>query len=186
MSNKLFTRNNISELCSDQRAAGKKIVFTNGCFDLLHVGHVDLLERAKTLGDVLIVGLNSDESVRRLKGDSRPINNLQARAKVLLALQSVDAVVIFEEDTPIEILEIVRPDIHVKGGDYVADDLPEAETVRQHGGEIVILPLVDGFSSTGLLAKSTFTDQQVGRSRRERRAAGPASQPYLCQYQKYF
>jgi 3-deoxy-manno-octulosonate cytidylyltransferase (CMP-KDO synthetase) len=178
MSNKLFTRNNISELCSDQRAAGKKIVFTNGCFDLLHVGHVDLLERAKTLGDVLIVGLNSDESVRRLKGDSRPINNLQARAKVLLALQSVDAVVIFEEDTPIEILEIVRPDIHVKGGDYVADDLPEAETVRQHGGEIVILPLVDGFSSTGLLAKSTFTDQQVGRSRRERRAAGSASQPY--------
>lgn len=156
MLNKFFTRNNIAEFCDGQRAAGKKIVFTNGCFDLLHVGHVDLLERAKALGDVLIVGLNSDESVRRLKGDSRPINHLQARAKVLLALQSVDAVVVFEEDTPVEILEIVRPDVHVKGGDYEVDKLPEAETVRRHGGEIVILPLVDGFSSTGLLAKSTF------------------------------
>jgi 3-deoxy-manno-octulosonate cytidylyltransferase (CMP-KDO synthetase) len=151
MSNQFFTRNNIAEFCNDQRAAGKRIVFTNGCFDLLHVGHVDLLERAKALGDVLIVGLNSDESVRRLKGDSRPVNNLQARAKVLSALRAVDAVVVFEEDTPVEILEIVRPDIHVKGGDYKTDQLPEAKTVRRHGGEIVILPLVDGFSSTKLL-----------------------------------
>lgn len=156
MSNQTFTRNNIAEFCNNQRAAEKKIVFTNGCFDVLHVGHVDLLERAKTLGDILIVGLNSDASVRRLKGDSRPINHLQARAKVLLALQVVDAVVVFEEDTPVEILEIVRPDIHVKGGDYQADKLPEAETVRQNGGEIVIVPLVDGFSTTGILAKSTF------------------------------
>jgi len=151
MSNQFFTRDNISEFCNTQRAAGKKIVFTNGCFDLLHVGHVDLLERAKALGDVLIVGLNSDESVRRLKGDSRPVNNLQARTKVLSALRAVDAVIVFEEDTPVEILEIVRPDIHVKGGDYVADQLPEAENVRRHGGEIVILPLVEGFSSTKLL-----------------------------------
>lgn len=157
MSDKIFNKSTIADFCDNQRAVGRKLVFTNGCFDLLHVGHVDLLERAKALGDVLIVGLNSDESVRRLKGDSRPVNNLQARAKVLLALQAVDAVVVFEEDTPVEILEIVRPDIHVKGGDYVADKLPEAETVRRHGGEIVILPLVEGFSSTGLLAKSTFT-----------------------------
>ncbi|MEO6907362.1 MAG: D-glycero-beta-D-manno-heptose 1-phosphate adenylyltransferase [Abditibacteriaceae bacterium] len=160
MSTKLFTRNNITEFCSDQRAGGKTLVFTNGCFDLLHVGHVDLLERAKALGDVLIVGLNSDESVRRLKGDSRPINNVQARAKVLLALRAVDAVVVFEEDTPIEILEIVRPNIHVKGGDYVADNLPEAETVRRYGGGIAILPLVEGFSSTGLLAKRTSAAEQ--------------------------
>jgi len=156
MPNTLFNQNTIAQFCSAQRAAGKKIIFTNGCFDLLHAGHVDLLERAKALGDVLIVGLNSDESVRRLKGVSRPINNLQARAKVLLALQAVDAVVVFEEDTPVEILEMVHPDIHVKGGDYQADNLPETETVRRHGGEIVILSLVEGFSSTGLLAKSTF------------------------------
>jgi 3-deoxy-D-manno-octulosonate cytidylyltransferase len=156
MSNKIFTPNNIAEFCNARRAAGKKLVFTNGCFDLLHAGHVDILERAKTLGDVLIVGLNSDASVRRLKGDSRPVNNQAARAKVLSALQAVDAVVVFEEDTPTEILEIIRPDVHVKGGDYQADQLSEAETVRRHGGEIVILPLVEGFSTTKLLEKSTF------------------------------
>ena len=156
MSTLLFTRNTISDFCKAQRAAGHKLAFTNGCFDLLHVGHVDLLQRAKALGDVLIVGLNSDESVRRLKGDSRPINNIQARAKVLLALKAVDAVVVFEEDTPVEILEIVRPDIHVKGGDYLAEKLPEAETVRRHGGDIAILRLVEGYSSTKLLEKSTF------------------------------
>lgn len=157
MSDKIFNRKNIADFCNSQRAAGRKLIFTNGCFDLLHVGHVDLLERAKALGDVLIVGLNADASVRRLKGDSRPVNNQSARAKVLSALQAVDAVVVFEEDTPVDILEIIRPDIHVKGGDYEADNLPEAETVRRHGGEVVILPLVDGFSTTKLLAKSTFT-----------------------------
>lgn len=156
MSDKIFHRKNIADFCNSQRAAGRKLIFTNGCFDLLHVGHVDLLERAKALGDVLIVGLNADASVRRLKGDSRPVNNQSARAKVLSALQAVDAVVVFEEDTPVDILEIIRPDIHVKGGDYEADNLPEAETVRRHGGEVVILPLVDGFSTTKLLAKSTF------------------------------
>jgi len=152
--NNIFTRETIVAFCRARRAEGKRLVFTNGCFDLLHAGHVDLLEQARAQGDVLIVGLNSDASVRRLKGPSRPVNAEEARAKVLLALRAVDAVAIFEEDTPVEILDIIQPDIHVKGGDYVADALPEAATVRRHGGEIVIVPLVEGFSTTALLAKS--------------------------------
>lgn len=155
MPDKILNPETVSQFCQHQRVLGKKLVFTNGCFDLLHAGHVDLLERAKALGDVLIVGLNADASVRRLKGESRPINPVAARARVLAGLQAVDAVIVFEEDTPISMLELIRPDIHVKGGDYVADDLPEAQTVRRHGGEIVILPLVKGFSTTSLLAKST-------------------------------
>ncbi|HEX8463586.1 MAG TPA: D-glycero-beta-D-manno-heptose 1-phosphate adenylyltransferase [Abditibacterium sp.] len=142
------------------RARGQKIVFTNGCFDLLHVGHVELLEAARNLGDYLVVGLNSDASVKRLKGESRPIHPQQARAKVLAALQCVDAVVVFEEDTPIETLQKVKPAIHVKGGDYAPDDLPEAPTVRQNGGEIVIIPLVEGFSTTKALEKSAIGNPQ--------------------------
>jgi len=132
----------------------QKIVFTNGCFDILHVGHVDLLEKARALGDFLVVGLNSDASVKRSKGDARPIHDQNARAKVLAALQCVDAVTIFEEDTPVETIQLLKPDIHVKGGDYWPDELPEAQTVRENGGEIVIIPLVEGFSTTLALQKS--------------------------------
>jgi 3-deoxy-manno-octulosonate cytidylyltransferase (CMP-KDO synthetase) len=156
---KLIARENIADWVASQRAQNKnanrsaKIVFTNGCFDILHSGHVALLEEARALGDCLIVGINSDASVRRLKGDSRPINAAAARAGVLCALQDVDAVCVFEEDTPIPLLEDVRPDIHVKGGDYKIADLPEANTVKKHGGEIVIVPLREGFSTTGTLEK---------------------------------
>lgn len=150
---KIIARENIAAFCDEQSALKTKIVFTNGCFDILHSGHITLLEHARSLGDLLIVGLNSDTSVRRLKGESRPVNDEQARARVLAALACVDAVCVFEEDTPIALLEEVRPSAHVKGGDYFADELPEAATVKKHGGQIVIVPTVPGFSTTGTLAK---------------------------------
>lgn len=150
---KLLSRGHLQSWCEEWRAAGRKIVFTNGCFDVLHAGHVDLLEEARSRGDVLVVGLNSDASVRRLKGATRPINDQAARAKVLGALACVDAVTIFEEDTPDATIEIVRPHRHIKGGDYRADDLPEAATVKKHGGTVEIVPLREGFSTTGTLAK---------------------------------
>ena len=136
------------------RADNRKIVFTNGCFDILHAGHIALLERAKSLGDVLVVGLNSDASVKRLKGESRPIHDQNARAAVLQSLRCVDAVTVFEDDTPIETIRILRPDIHVKGGDYDAENLPETPVVRAGGGEVVIVPLIQGLSSSRALEKS--------------------------------
>jgi rfaE bifunctional protein nucleotidyltransferase chain/domain len=156
---KIYTRAELSALCDRLRAEGRRIVFTNGCFDILHIGHVALLHEARALGDFLIVGVNSDASVRRLKGPSRPVNPQDARAAVLGALADVDAVCIFEEDTPIPLLEVVRPHVHVKGGDYQADDLPEAATVRAAGGEIVIVPLQEGYSTTRTLAKAAAQEQ---------------------------
>ncbi len=149
----IFSSSESSAWCDQRRARGQKIVWTNGCFDILHAGHVELLQHARTLGDCLIVGLNSDASVRRLKGDSRPINDQNARALVLDALRCVDAVCIYEDDTPISTLENVRPNVHVKGGDYRVEDLPEAATVQKYGGEIVIVPLLEGFSTTNTLKK---------------------------------
>ncbi|HEX9997090.1 MAG TPA: D-glycero-beta-D-manno-heptose 1-phosphate adenylyltransferase, partial [Abditibacterium sp.] len=147
MKNLITDRDLLAKTLENTRA-NRKIVFTNGCFDILHVGHVELLEKARNLGDFLVVGVNSDASVKRLKGESRPIHDQNARAQVLAALKSVDAVVIFEENTPIETIAVLRPDIHVKGGDYKPDDLPEAATVRENGGEIAIISLVEGFSSS--------------------------------------
>lgn len=133
---------------------GKSVVFTNGVFDILHVGHVDYLERASALGDCLVVGINTDESVRRLgKGLDRPINSLEERAFVLAGLKSVAAVVSFDEDDPRILIEKLRPKFHVKGGDYEADSMPETPLVRSYGGEVIILPLVDGFSTTGIWKK---------------------------------
>ena len=139
------------------RADNRKIVFTNGCFDILHAGHLALLERAKALGDVLVVGLNSDASVKRLKGESRPIHDQSARAAVLQGLRCVDAVTVFEDDTPIETIRTLRPDIHVKGGDYDAETLPETPVVRAGGGQVIIVPLVEGLSSSRALQKSKPT-----------------------------
>lgn len=134
------------------REAGQRIVFTNGCFDLLHVGHVRLLRQARALGDILVVGVNSDSSVRLLgKGADRPLNSEQDRAELVAALRSVDYAVIFSHPTPVEAIERLRPQIHVKGGDYTAAELPEAEAVRRAGGRIEIIPLVPG-RSTSLLA----------------------------------
>lgn len=127
----------------------KTLVFTNGVFDILHAGHVAYLQQARALGDLLIVGINSDESVRRLgKGPERPINGLEDRMAVMSALRSVDSVIAFNEDTPIALIEALKPEIHVKGGDYEADTLPETALVRSYGGQVVILPLLPGRSTT--------------------------------------
>ncbi len=139
------------------RANEQKIVFTNGCFDILHAGHIALLQHAKSLGDVLAIGLNSDASVRRLKGETRPIHDQNARAQVLMSLRCVDAVIIFEDDTPIETIRALKPAIHVKGGDYDAQTLPETPVVEQGGGQVVIVPLVQGLSSSSALEKSKPT-----------------------------
>ena len=132
----------------------KRLVFTNGVFDILHAGHVQYLESARGLGDVLIVGVNTDESVRRLgKGPNRPVNSLGDRMAVLAALRAVDGVVSFSEDTPQAIIEQLKPEVHVKGGDYDPDAMPESATVRSYGGEVVILPFLEGRSTTKTLEK---------------------------------
>jgi rfaE bifunctional protein nucleotidyltransferase chain/domain len=149
-----------SEIISDDvvavrdrmRRRGGTLVATGGCFDLLHTGHVRLLRQARQLGDVLVVLLNSDASVRALKGPRRPVMPDADRARVLSALACVDAVVIFDELSPEAALEQLRPDVWVKGGDYTEADLPEAVVVRRHGGEVVLLPTVAGYSSTNLIA----------------------------------
>lgn len=131
----------------------KRVVFTNGCFDILHRGHVTYLNRAKNLGDILIVGLNSDESVQRLKGPDRPINRLDDRANVLAALSSVDHIVPFSEDTPHELIKLIHPDVYVKGGDYTIQTLPETELVRELGGAIHVLPYVEEQSTSGIIER---------------------------------
>jgi rfaE bifunctional protein nucleotidyltransferase chain/domain len=132
------------------RRSGGRLVAAGGCFDLLHPGHVNLLRQARDLGDALIVCVNSDESVRRRKGPGRPILPVADRVRLLEALETVDAVAVFAQDTPTEVLDRLRPDIWVKGGDYVGQDLPEAEVVRRHGGDVVFVPLLDGYSTTRL------------------------------------
>jgi len=130
-----------------------QVVFTNGCFDLLHPGHVTYLEQARELGDALIVGLNSDDSIRRLKGEGRPINALQDRAHMLAGLRSVDLVVPFSEDTPIELIRALLPDLLVKGGDYNADEIVGAAEVRNAGGKVIVVPFMAGHSSSNLIEK---------------------------------
>jgi D-glycero-beta-D-manno-heptose 1-phosphate adenylyltransferase len=132
---------------------GKKIVFTNGCFDILHKGHVQYLLQARELGDVLWLGLNSDASVKKLKGASRPINSEEDRAYVLASLEAVSYITIFPEQTPIELLKLIQPQIHTKGGDYKAESLPETKTILSWGGEVKILPFLPGKSTTGILKK---------------------------------
>lgn len=132
----------------------KKIVFTNGCFDILHRGHVSYLSEAKSLGDILWLGLNSDSSVKKLKGESRPINPEEDRAAVLLALRFVDYVTLFSQDTPVELLHLMRPHIHVKGGDYKKEDLPEYPVVKQYGGDVFILSFVEGKSTSSIIQKA--------------------------------
>lgn len=150
--NRTTPREDLAALLATHRAE-KTIVFTNGCFDILHVGHVRYLEAARALGDCLVVGVNSDDSVRRLKGQRRPILPQHERAELLASLRCVDYVVIFPEDTPIDTIQILRPDIHVKGGDYQTDDLPETPYVQSYGGRVVCLPFVPGQSTTGLVER---------------------------------
>jgi len=135
------------------RLLGRSVVFTNGCFDILHAGHLDLLERAAALGDRLVVGINSDASVQRLKGPERPVNPEGFRARMLASLSGVDAVVVFGEDTPLALIEALRPDVLVKGGDYRAEDVVGAGVVAAHGGQVEIVPLTQGHSTTGLIGR---------------------------------
>jgi len=137
---------------SKWKSLGEKIVFTNGCFDVFHAGHAFILNTAKTFGTKLIVGLNSDNSVTNLKGTSRPINKEQQRVYVLSSLESVDAIIAFDDATPLEILKAIQPDVLVKGGDYVAENIVGAKEVLANGGKVEIVPLVDGLSSSKIIA----------------------------------
>ena len=152
----LIDRIDVANFCKDLKDKGSKIVFTNGCFDILHVGHVRYLQAAKDLGDMLIVGLNTDNSVKRLKGNDRPINNEADRAEVLLALKSVDHVVFFGEQTAESLIAEVKPNIYVKGGDYTLDTLPEAKIVQSYGGRVEFIPMVAGRSTTNVINKITM------------------------------
>lgn len=149
----IISKENLKKIISEQKKMNKKIVFTNGCFDIIHSGHVAYLNKAAKLGDFLIIGLNSDESVRRLKGKSRPINNQLDRAIVLDALKPTDFVVIFDEDTPFELISELIPDIIVKGGDYNPSDVVGGDIVTENGGEIVIIDFVEGKSSSNIINK---------------------------------
>lgn len=149
----LIQREDLRPFCDVLRKAGQRIVFTNGCFDILHAGHVRYLAAARALGDCLVLGLNSDDSVRRLKGRSRPINSELDRAEVVGALASVDFVTIFDEPTASELIELVHPDVYVKGGDYTLDNLPEAKLVQAYGGRIAFIELVRGRSTTDVISK---------------------------------
>lgn len=156
---KIVSLHDLEILLNNQRQPNKqekqqpKVVFTNGCFDLVHRGHVDYLSKARDLGDLLIVGLNSDDSVRRLKGEKRPISNQQSRAIVLAAFAFVDYVVIFDEDTPLNLIKSIKPDILVKGGDYNHDNVVGADFVESYGGRLELIPLVPGESTTNLVNK---------------------------------
>ncbi len=137
----------------EEERKDKKVVFTNGCFDLIHAGHVDYLQKAKALGDLLVVGMNSDSSVRRIKGEKRPILSQELRATVLDSLKPVDYVVIFEEDTPIKLIEAIKPDILVKGGDWKIEDIVGREFVESYGGRVVTIPFEYDISTTKIVER---------------------------------
>ncbi len=150
--NKIISRDALLHHCNQLRTIGKKIVFTNGCFDILHRGHLDYLARAADFGNILVAGVNTDASVKRLKGEGRPMNNEQDRAFQLAALLCIDTVCLFDEDTPEELIRTVRPDVLVKGGDYTIDKIVGADFVQQYGGSVEIIPFVPGYSTSALIA----------------------------------
>tara|TARA_B100000959_G_C14924761_1_gene601065 strand:- start:129 stop:605 length:477 start_codon:yes stop_codon:yes gene_type:complete len=147
----LFERKTLIEKVGKLKSANNKIVFTNGCFDIIHKGHLGYLHQSKDLGDYLIVGLNSDDSVTLLKGSDRPINNQNVRAKNLLRLDYVDAVIIFSEETPEELIKLLLPDILTKGGDYQKNQIAGSNTVTKNGGKVIILPHLKGYSTTAII-----------------------------------
>ena len=153
MRDKIKTKSQIKIIAMKLRAGGRRIVFTNGCFDILHRGHAEYLAKAKSPGDVLVVGLNSYSSVQKIKGPKRPLNNQKDRAIVLAALEAVDYVVIFSEDTPYKLIKAVKPDVLVKGGDWKPKDIVGNEIVKK----VVSIPFVKGYSTTGLLCKADYT-----------------------------
>jgi len=153
LTHKIKTQTELAAVLKSEKASGKVIGFTNGCFDILHPGHVEYLNAAKKECDLLIIGVNSDGSVKRLKGDTRPINHQDARAKVLSALESVDFLTLFEEDTPEELIKSLNPDILFKGGDWKEEDIAGADFVKANGGKVRVIAYVKGFSTTKLIEK---------------------------------
>ena len=160
----LIDPNDIETLCEILHRAGQKIVFTNGCFDILHAGHVRYLEKARSFGDCLVLGLNTDASVRGNKGASRPINGELDRAEVVGALKAVDYVVLFGEKTAETIIAKVRPDVYVKGGDYTLETLPEAKIVQSYGGRVEFVQMVTGRSTTNVIKKIEQLQEQEGEA----------------------
>lgn len=151
--NKILTLPDLKKRLAQWRVLGKTIVFTNGCFDILHAGHIASLTQAANYGDILIVGLNADASIKGLKGSNRPINDENARALLLASLLMVDAVVLFSEPTPLDLILIIQPDFLVKGGDYKLEDVAGAKEVMGWGGKVIINPIVEGFSTTSIINK---------------------------------
>lgn len=150
---KIHSPETLTNKLLEWRAAGDRIVFTNGCFDLLHYGHLHYLAQARDLADRLVVGLNSADSVRRLKGPHRPINDELTRTHLLAALQMVDAIIVFEEDTPLDLIQLVQPDILVKGGDWKPEQIVGSDLVLARGGQVLSLPFVTGYSTTNIEQK---------------------------------
>lgn len=150
---KIYSREDLIKQVARWRFLGKSISFTNGCFDILHTGHISSLSEAAKEGDILIVGLNTDASTKRLKGNERPVNNENGRALLLASLAVVDAVSLFDEDTPYELITAIMPDVIVKGGDYTLDQMIGAKEIIANGGRVVINPIVEGFSTTGIIDK---------------------------------
>ena len=155
LQSKVYNPTSLKLQVAEWRKDNQKIVFTNGCFDLLHLGHVDYLAKARDLGDKLIIGLNTDASVSRIKGPSRPIKDQNSRATILAAMQFVDAVIFFDEETPIDLITWVQPSVLVKGGDYTLEGIVGHEIVLKNGGEVKTIPFVDGYSSSKLIDKIT-------------------------------
>lgn len=150
---KLIEKENLDNIIKKLKSENKKIVFTNGCFDILHAGHVRYLKESKKFGDILIVGLNSDVSVKKIKGESRPINPEIDRAEVLAGLEAVNYIVLFDETSPVKLLEEIKPDIYTKGADYTVETLPEAKTVLSYGGKIEFIKFLEGRSTTKIIDK---------------------------------
>jgi D-beta-D-heptose 7-phosphate kinase/D-beta-D-heptose 1-phosphate adenosyltransferase len=148
---KIFDRPALATQCTEWKKQGRKIVFTNGCFDILHKGHLEILTKSAEFGDILVVALNTDASVKKLKGEQRPVNNEDFRIWMMASLEIVDAVTLFNEETPAELIETITPDIIVKGGDYTVDQVVGAQHVLSHGGEVKIVPIVRGYSTTGII-----------------------------------
>lgn len=141
------------KLVTDWKLAGKKVVFTNGCFDIVHLGHIDYLEKAKGKGDKMVLGLNTDASVRRLKGEKRPLVNEYARSRMMAALEFVDAVILFDEQTPLKLIETLMPDILVKGNDYAVENIVGAKEVMANGGKVETVEIIEGYSTTEIINK---------------------------------
>jgi D-glycero-beta-D-manno-heptose 1-phosphate adenylyltransferase len=150
---KIHSLENLKKQVENWQAEGNKVVFTNGCFDIVHLGHIDYLEKARNLGSKLVLGLNTDASVKRLKGETRPVVNEYARSRMMAAFEFVDAVVLFDEPTPKELIETVKPDILVKGDDYTLETIVGADFVIAKGGVVKTIPLVKGYSTTSLIEK---------------------------------